>query len=268
VPALILFALLAAPVTPTHEGTIYDEHEPAQHEGDGPTIEAPIDPVAVPLPEPEPPLELEPPPPPAALPPLAEPQLPPPPPPPDGSGRLVGGTFAVVLGVAAASAVMIEVTRDGGNPQFVAATFVPLGLASIGIGTYLLVRGAHARRNYNDWRVYAGGRARPTGSGLLVGGTMSTVAGGITLVAAGVSARRSGAMQQPLAPSLFAIGAAGVGVGVGGLTWGLMRRNQYRDWRQSTFLGSLTPTIAPLLDPTIAGGPALVGASVGLGGRM
>lgn len=172
------------------------------------------------------------------------PPLPPPPPPPDGAGRLVGGSVAIALGVAAGSAVIYEAGRTDGDPQFVATTFVPLGLASVGVGIYLLVRGAKARANFNEWRAYANAQARPSGSGLLVGGTMSIVIGGITMITAAAQAREPGAFERPLTPTLLGIGAAGVAFGIGAVTWGITRRNHYRGWRQSTFLGAV-PTIAP-----------------------
>src|SRR5690606_16434926 len=159
--------------------------------------------------------------------------LPPPPPPPTGAGRLVGGSFAIALGLGAAAAVAVETTRERGNPQFAAATFIPLGLAGVGVGTYLLVRGAKARSNYNEWRAFTSRDALPTGDGLIVAGTMSTLIGGVSLVAAAVQARDPDAFERPLTPSLFAIGATGVAVGVGALTWGLLRRGKYISWRQS-----------------------------------
>jgi hypothetical protein len=158
---------------------------------------------------------------------------------------LVGGSVAIALGLAAGSVVIVEAARADGNPQFVASTFVPLGLACIGVGTYLVVRGARARANFNDWKAYTGARSRPTGSGLLVGGTMSLVIGGVTVIAAGVKAREPGAFDRPLTPTLFGVGAAGVAFGIGAVTWGLMQRNRYRSWRQSTFL-SVVPTVAPM----------------------
>jgi hypothetical protein len=183
--------------------------------------------------------------------------LPPPPPPPDGAGRLVGGSVAIGLGLAAASAVLYEGARADGEPRLVASTFVPLGLASLGVGTYLLVRGARARANFNDWKSFTHARARPTGSGLLVGGTMGVVIGGVTLVAAAVQAREPGAFERPLTPTLFGIGAAGVAFGVAALTWGMLRRNHYQGWRQSTFLG-VVPTVAP----------SRSGVSFGVAGRF
>ena len=86
--------------------------------------------------------------------------------------------------------MIVEVARDeGGDPQFVAATFIPIGLTSIGIGTYLLVRGAKARANFNEWRAFTRADSRPTGEGLLVAGTMSTVIGCVSLLAASIQAR-------------------------------------------------------------------------------
>jgi len=183
--------------------------------------------------------------------------LPPPPPPPKGNGRLVGGSFALALGLAASAAIAVESSRENGNPQFVAATFVPLGLAGIGIGTYLLIRGAKARANYLEWQRYAQREARPSGEGLLVGGVFSTVIGGVTLVAAGVQTRDPAAFQQPLAPTLFALGGVAALTGLGTLTAGLVLRKRYAGWRQATFL-SVVPTLAPT-----AGGVHL-----GLAGRF
>lgn len=193
------------------------------------------------------------------------PQLLPPPPPPDGSGRLVGGSFSVVLGLAAASVVVVEGSREGGNFQFAAATFIPIGLAGLGIGTYLLVRGGQARRNFNDWKAYTGERALPSGSGLMVGGTMGIVVGGVSLVAASVQSREPDAFRDPLAPTLWTLAAAGVGGGVTALTFGILRRNKYRTWRQRTFLANLQPNVYPL-----AGGAGfdVTGAAVGLSGRF
>ncbi|PRQ09186.1 hypothetical protein [Enhygromyxa salina] len=188
---------------------------------------------------------------------LQPPPLPPPPPPPDGAGRLVGGSLTIALGLAAGSAVVVEAARADGNPQFVASTFVPLGLGCIGVGTYLLIRGAKARANFNEWKAYTQARSRPTGNGLLVAGTMSFVIGGVTLITAGVQAGEPGALDRPLAPTLFGIGAAGVGFGVGGVAAGMIRRDRYRSWRQSTFL-SVLPTVAPTRG----------GVSLGVAGRF
>jgi hypothetical protein len=192
---------------------------------------------------------------------MQPPPLPPPPPPPDGAGRLVGGSVALGLGFAAASAVIVEATLVDGNPRGVASTFVPLGLASAGVGIYLLVRGARARANFNEWRAYTNARSRPTGNGLLVGGTMSLAIGGITVVAAAVSAREPGAFERPLTPTLFGIGAAGVGFGIAAVTWGMTRRDHYRRWRQSTFLATFLGVV-----PTVA--PTRSGVSLGVAGRF
>jgi hypothetical protein len=242
--ALLLGSLLLGSPAPepTDESVLYEAEAEREH-GVFEPIEIPATP-----PRPTPPSlpeALEPP----AEQPLPPPalvfDLPPPPPPPTGAGRLVGGSFAIGLGLAAASVVIVETARDDGESRFVATTFIPLGLSSIGIGTYLLVRGAKARANYNDWRAFTRADTRPTGEGLIVAGTMSTVIGGVTLVAASVQARDPDAFDQLLAPSLFAVAGTGIAVGVGSLTAGLLRRNRYRSWRQSTFL-SAVPVVAPM----------------------
>jgi hypothetical protein len=263
---LALLLVFGGPAgAPTDESVLYDDApavQPEPHE-EQPAIEVPApalspEPATELAPAPEPELE----PPPTFTPPKLA--LPPPPPPPTGAGRLVGGSFAIALGLGAASALIIEGSRAGGNPQFAATTFIPLGLAGIGVGTYLLVRGAKARSNFNEWRAYTSRPALPTGEGLIVAGTISTVVGGVTLVAASVQARDPTAMDRPLTPTLFAVGATGVGFGVGALTWGLLRRGKYISWRQSNFLSTVRPTMAPVLGPDFA----LHGASFGLAGRL
>ena len=265
-PLAGLLGLFAPGPSPTGEGVIYEP----------PTAEP--EPVAEPEPEPPPTPEIVivvPPTPPPRFEPepastfvVPAPALPPPPPPPSGAGRLVGGSFAVVLGLGAASALIVEATREDGNPQFAATTFIPLGLTGIGVGTYLLVRGAKARSNFNEWRAYTQRDPLPSGDGLIVGGIMSTLVGGVTLIAAGVQSRDPDAFDRPLTPALYGVGATGVVVGVGALTLGLLRRGQYRSWRQSTFLGrvtpTITPTITPLGDPGSSPGFVLRGASFGL----
>lgn len=251
--SLLLGALLLGPPSPgaTDESVVY-EVEPERAYGT-------FEPIEIPPPAPvrpgaqivEPAIE---PPPPSLAPPL---ELRPPPPPPTGAGRLVGGSFAIGLGLAAASVVIVEAARRDGNPQFVASTFIPIGLSSIGLGTYLLVRGAKARANFNEWRAFTRTEARPTGEGLIVAGTMSTVIGGVTLLAASVQARDPDAFENLLAPSLFVIGGTGICVGAAALTGGLLRRVHYRNWRQSTFL-SAVPVVAPLRS----------GAAFGLVGRF
>lgn len=245
--ALLLGSLLLGPPAPgpTDESVLYEAPRERDHGVFDPIEIPPTPPRPVPAPAPSlanaaaPPVE-----PPLPTPTLAF-DLPPPPPPPTGAGRLVGGSFAIGLGLAAASVVIVETARDEGNPRFVATTFIPLGLSSIGIGTYLLVRGAKARANYNDWRAFTRADTRPTGDGLIVAGTMSTVIGGVTLVAAAVQARDPDAFDQLLAPSLFAVAGTGIAVGVGSLTAGLLRRGRYQSWRQSTFL-SAVPVVAPM----------------------
>jgi hypothetical protein len=188
----------------------------------------------------------------------APPQLAPPPPPPDGSGRIVGGGFGIGLGLTAALApVIYESTREDGNPEFVAGTFIPLGLASVGVGTYLLVRGVKARRNFLDWESFTGEQGRPSGNGLIVGGTISMVVGGVTLVGASFASREAEA-GNPLVPTLWAVGGTAAVAGIAGLAWGLVRRSRYRIWRQRTFIGALSPTIAPTRR----------GVAIGLAGRF
>ncbi|PRQ03057.1 hypothetical protein ENSA5_18280 [Enhygromyxa salina] len=243
--ALLANAAPSSPTLgPTDESALYEPPvedsviEPVEITPPPPVPEAPVPEAPVPgAPVPEPALDH------AAV--FVQPALPPPPPPPDGAGRLVGGSLAIGLGLAASAAVIGEVAGGDGDPRFVASTFIPLGLASIGVGTYLLVRGAKARANFNEWRAFTNAKSRPTGNGLLVGGTMSTVIGGVSLVAAAAQAREPDAFDSLLAPTLFAVGGAGVAVGVGALTWGLLRRSRYRTWRQSTFL-SAAPTLTPL----------------------
>lgn len=281
--ALLLALLLAGP-GPTDEGVVYEP------EAEAPEAEAPEDasaiavPVAEPSAEPEPTPTLEPTPAPEISPapeaspvPTAEsgaaepsaraplelppPPLPPPPPPPNGNGRLVGGSITLALGLAAGAAVGIEASSEEGNPQFVAATFIPLGLAGVGIGTYLLVRGVKARSNYLDWQRYTEREARPTGEGMLVGGVMTTVIGGVTVLSAAVQAREPDAFETPLVPTLFGVGGAAVLGGVGLLTAGLLRRSRYATWRQSTFLSGKAQLVPSL-------GFTRRGAFAGVSGRF
>lgn len=212
---------------------------------------------------PEPPLELpvEPPAEPGPMLVPIMPPLPPPPPPPDGSGRLVGGSVSLALGLGAFAVVAYEAGRDDGNPAYVAGTFVPLGLAALGVGTYLLIRGAKARANFLDWRAFAGQRGRPSGNGMVVGGTMSLVIGGVTMVAAAVESGDPDDGDEMLATTLWSVGGAAALAGVLQLTFGLLRRSQYRAWRQRTFL-------APMV-MTQPGRPSrITGVGVGVGGRF
>jgi hypothetical protein len=202
--------------------------------------------------------------------------LPPPPPPPSGAGRLVAGGFGIGLGLAAVAVLVVEANREAGNPRFVAATFVPLSLTGIGLGSYLLVRGSKARRNLLEWEAYTAERAQPTGDGLIIAGVFGTVIGGVTLITAGVKSRELDAFRKPVAPTLFAVGATSLAFGAGTLTGGLLRRQRYRRWRQGTFLttGGITPVLAPMLagrrEGEVAAGTGLawVGASVGVRGMF
>lgn len=183
--------------------------------------------------------------------------LPPPPPPPNGSGRLVGGALTIGLGVGAFVAVGQEVGREGGNSSYVASTFVPLGLACLGIGTYLLVRGGKARANFRHWKQYTGYDAPPTGSGVLVGGTMATAIGGVVLITGILQSSRGQRDTQTTA--LLSIGGAAVVAGAAQLAIGLILRERHRRWRRNS-LFVLGP---PLLAPRLEGG-----LEVGLGGRF
>ncbi|KIG17497.1 hypothetical protein DB30_03198 [Enhygromyxa salina] len=250
--ALFVGAPSPGPGGATDEGVIYAP-TPSDAASEPRSLDRGIEPVQITPPPERPRLpELQPAPEPVSPTELAEPwdtvmqppPLPPPPPPPSGAGRLVAGSLTIGLGLAAGSAVVVEAARTDGNPRFVASTFVPLGLACIGVGTYLLVRGARARANFNDWKTYTQAKSRPSGNGLLVAGTMSFVVGGVTLIAAGVQAREPGAFDRPLTPTLFGIGAAGAVFGIVGVTTGMIQRDRYRSWRQSTFL-SVVPTLAP-----------------------
>ena len=236
---------------PTDEGAVY---EPENRPGPIEPIEINIAPAPEPAPAPAPALESEPQPRPFTPSPRV---LPPPPPPPTGNGRLVGGTFGIVLGVAAAVALGVETSRAEGNPRFAAGTFIPLALTGIGVGTYMVAKGAKTHRNFLDWEAYTQRDALPSGDGLIVGGTFSGVIGAITLVVGVVQAQQPGGLDRPLAPTLLGVGATGVAVGIAALTIGLLQRRTYTRWRESTFLGQLAPTLSPVI---ALGSDQLVGA--------
>ncbi|NVB37052.1 hypothetical protein G6O69_04365 [Pseudenhygromyxa sp. WMMC2535] len=180
-----------------------------------------------------------------SLPVLPPMELPPPPPPPDGAGRLVGGSVAIALGLGAVSVVGYEASREDGNPGVVAGTFIPLGLAGLGVGVYLLIRGAKARARLLEWRSYAEQRGRPSGSGMVVGGTMSVAISGVTLVAAAVQSRDVDTRGRPLNTALWTVGGAGLATGAALLSTGLVRRKRYQAWRQRTFLAAPVVTRLP-----------------------
>jgi hypothetical protein len=182
--------------------------------------------------------------------------LPPPPPPPDGSGRLVGGSLAIGLGIGAFVAVSQELRREPGNPTYVAATFVPLGLVSLGIGTYLLVRGGKARANFRHWKQYTGYEVPPQGSGLLVAGTMFTAVGGVVLITGAM--RSSRGEQDTLTTALLSIGGAAVVAGVTQLAVGLVVRERHRRWRRNSLFVLRSPVLrSPWIAPIAEGGLAL-----------
>ncbi|MFV8750060.1 hypothetical protein ACNOYE_05890 [Nannocystaceae bacterium ST9] len=192
------------------------------------------------------------------------PPLPPPPPPPDGSGRLVGGSLALGLGVAAFVTVSQEAQRVGGNTTYVAATFVPLGLASLGIGTYLLVKGGQARANFRHWKQYTGYEVPPQGAGLLVGGTMITAIGGVVLIAG--ASRSARGEQDTLTTALLSFGGAGLVAGGIQLALGFVRRERHRRWRHNSLFVLGPPTIAPLAP--IGARARVDGLALGLSGRF
>lgn len=170
--------------------------------------------------------------------------LPPPPPPPDGSGRLVGGALTIGLGIGAFVAVSLELRREDGNPSYVASTFVPLGLTSFAIGTYLLVRGGKARANFRHWKQYTGYDAPRSGNGLLVGGTMVTAVGGVVLLT-GIL-RSSRGQQDPQTTALLSIGGAAVVAGATQLALGFVGRERHRRWRRNGLFVLRPPWIAPI----------------------
>ncbi len=233
-----------------------------------PAPEPATDPATEPAPPPEPPeLAPEPAEPPPTEPLPAQPKFfPPPPPPPDGSGRLVGGSVALALALGAFAAVGYESAREGGSPAAVAYTFVPIGIAGLAVGTYLLVRGAKARRGLLEWERFAQAQARPSGGGLIVGGVVGSTLGPIMLITTAVRAGRGD--TGPVTTSLGVIGGASLAVGITTLTVGLVRQKRYRAWRQQTFLA--LPSIAPIAGPTGAGGPNVWvrGVWVGAVGRF
>lgn len=183
--------------------------------------------------------------------------LPPPPPPPDGSGRLVGGALTIGLGVAAFVTLGAELQRSEGNPTYVASTFAPFGIAALGIGTYLLVRGGKARANFNHWKRFTGYEVPRQGSGLLVGGTMATVVGGVSLIIGSLRSTRG--QYDAGTTALLSIGGAGVVAGGTQLALGLVRRERYRRWQR----GGLFVLAPPLVAPRPEGG-----WMVGLAGRF
>jgi hypothetical protein len=178
--------------------------------------------------------------------------LPPPPPPPDGSGRLVGGALTIGLGIGAFIAVSTELRRPAGNPTYVASTFVPIGLAGLGIGTYLLVRGGKARANFRHWKQYTGYDAAPTGNGLLVGGTMITAVGAVVLMTGILRSSRGERDLQTTA--LLSIGGAAVVAGGAQLALGLVLRERHRRWRRNSLFVLRPPWIAPIAAGGLAAG--------------
>lgn len=183
--------------------------------------------------------------------------LPPPPPPPDGSGRLVGGALSIGLGAAAFAAVSIELRRTSDtNATYVTGTFVPIGIAALGIGTYLIVRGSKARANYNYWRSFTGLEPPRQGGGLLVGGTMTTALG-VVLLATGVGRSAQG-RQDTTATLLMSLGGAGVAGGALQLGLGLARRQRHERWLRRGLV-----QLSPVVGPSPQGG-----WMVGVGGRF
>lgn len=183
--------------------------------------------------------------------------LPPPPPPPDGSGRIVGGALSIGLGVAAFAAVSVELRRTSdSNASYVAGTFVPLGIAAAGIGTYLIVRGSKARANYNFWKSFTGLEPPRQGGGLLVGGTMTTAVG-VVMLATGV-ARSAQGRQDTTATLLMSLGGAGVAAGALQLGLGLARRQRHERWLRRGLVQLSPPIVAPTPQ----------GWMVGFGGRF
>lgn len=176
--------------------------------------------------------------------------LPPPPPPPDGSGRLVGGSLVVGLGIGAFVAVGQELRSETGNPRYVASTFVPLGLVSLGIGTYLLIRGGKARANFRHWKQFTGYEVPPQGNGLLVGGTMVAAVGGVVLIA-GVT-RSSRGEQDTLTTALLSIGGAALVAGGAQLAIGSTRRERHRRWRRNSLFVLSPPLVAPIAEGGLA----------------
>lgn len=169
--------------------------------------------------------------------------LPPPPPPPDGSGRIVGGTLAMGLGVAAFAVVSVELRRTSeSNATYVTGTFVPLGVAALGIGTYMVVRGSKARANHEFWKSFTGLEPPRQGGGLLVGGTMTTAIG-VVLLATGV-ARSAQGRQDTTATLMMSLGGAGVAGGALQLGLGLARRQRHERWLRYGLV-QLAPTFGP-----------------------
>ncbi|GEM_PF-1657585 len=200
---------------------------------------------------------------PAAAPGLVPIQLAPPPPPPSGTGRLVGGSFSIALGLGAIAAIGIESARAGGDPRTAASTLVPLSLVGLGIGGYLLVRGAKARSNLLDWRAFSGERERPSGSGLIVGGILSTAVGTVSLASAAVGTATSTTQAERSRDlGLWIVSAATLSSGAIELGFGVVRRRRYHQWRAQTYLGS----VGASLQPSLALLPR--GAGLGLRGKF
>lgn len=220
------------------------------------------------------PVDIEPPPPRAMVvpppPTLPSPQSlrPPPPPPvpltpvwpidapPTGNGRVAGGMVLIGLSAITLNIMVAGVDRMHlpSNPPEVSGGFAVLGLGGVVAGTVLIIKGARARKEFDQWRAATPIVMRKDGSGLLAGGSLAMVVGSAALIGAGVGgARNPEFLGYADIKALVGVSTVVTAAGIGFMSWGIVRRKRYVAWAR-------LPMFMPL--------PVPRGASVDLVGRF
>ena len=178
-----------------------------------------------------------------------------------GTGRLAAGPVAMGFGVmfAVIGAQGIDPKDLTPAPPALTGTLITLGVLSVLGGTISLLNGANANKRYNQWRKDTRYITAPDGSGRVAAGALVTGFGGAMMVVFGAASTNESVADIYPPALMLSVGGGVTAAGVGLLSWGLVRRKRYRQWRAETPLSTAAlPYVVPLRR----------GVGVGLSGRF
>lgn len=174
-------------------------------------------------------------------------------PPWSGTGRFVGGAVMLTAGLGLLTAATIEFT-DGRDTTQPVVSQVPAGISMLVAGGIMIGTGIRDQRRLSEWEAATRIDAKPTGTGLIIGGVTAVSLGSMAAVATAIAAD-----MDLNAPRSIPAGWATAGVALGGgtalLIAGIVRRARYGKWRDRV---TGIPMVAPIR----------AGATVGLVGQF
>ena len=174
-------------------------------------------------------------------------------PPWSGAGRFVGGAAILTAGLGLLTAATFEFS-NGFDTTRPLISQVPAGVTMLVAGGVMIGTGIRDQRRLGEWEAATKIKAKPMGTGLIVGGVTAISLGSMAAIATSIAADMD--LNAPRSiPAGWATAGVTLGTGTALLLGGIVRRARYGKWRKNI-------TGMPMIAPTRAG------ATVGLVGQF